>query len=29
MNTPEPQGREVDFCMFVDSDHEEIGYCAD
>ena len=21
MNTPEPQGKKVDICMFVDSDH--------
>ena len=21
MNAPEPQGKEVDICMFVDSDH--------
>ena len=29
MNAPEPRGREVDTCMFVDSNHTGDKYLAD
>ena len=29
MNAPEPQGKEVDIHMFVDSNHKEIRYLTD